>query len=119
MHFLIVKNVRYHIYVLTFLWGPEKMMNLEEAKEHETKYKHLTLTGLTKINDYDTMTIVMNTLQTVSKSQLKSQLLEYLREVERTKQPLVITHQGKAVAKITPYKEDTEELLKSLIIAAI
>ena len=58
------------------------------------------------------MTIVMQ--QTVSKSQLKSQLLELLREVEQTKQPLIITHGGKPVAKVIPYKEDPEEILKSL-----
>ena len=59
------------------------------------------------------MTIVM---QTVSKSQFKAQALEYLREVERKKQPLVITHAGKPVAKVIPYKDksDQEAILKSL-----
>lgn len=57
------------------------------------------------------MTIVM---QTVSKSQLKSQLLEYLRKIEKDKKPLIITHKGRAVAKISPYKEDPNKTLQSL-----
>ena len=57
------------------------------------------------------MTIVM---QTISKSQLKSQLLEYLRKVETEKKDLIVTHLGKPVVKITPYNEDPEKILKSL-----
>lgn len=55
-------------------------------------------------------------LQTVSKSKFKAQALEYLREVEKQKQPLIITHAGKPVAKVIPYKEDVsqEAILKSL-----
>lgn len=45
----------------------------------------------------------MNT--SVSKSQLKPQLLHYLRLVEEKQQPLVVTHEGKPVVKIIPYKE--------------
>lgn len=54
--------------------------------------------------------------QTVSKSQFKAQALEYLREVEKQKQPLIITHAGKPVAKVVPYKEEakTEDILHSL-----
>lgn len=54
--------------------------------------------------------------QTVSKSQFKAQALEFLRNVEKTKTPLVITHGGKPVAKVIPYKEelDQEAILKSL-----
>lgn len=61
------------------------------------------------------MTIVM--LQTVSKSQFKSQVLEYLREVEAKKQPLVITHAGKPVVQITPFKEKgvLEELRNTVL----
>ena len=44
-------------------------------------------------------------MQTVSKSQFKAQALEFLRELERTKQPIVITHNKKPVAKVIPYKE--------------
>lgn len=59
------------------------------------------------------MTIVM--LQTVSKSQFKAKALEYLREVEKKKQPLTITHDGKAVVKIVPFKKgNDEDILKSL-----
>ena len=53
-------------------------------------------------------------MQTVSKSQLKSQLLEYLRKVEAEKKPLVVTHAGVPVVKITPYKEGADEVLQSL-----
>ena len=63
------------------------------------------------------MTIVMQQ-QTVSKSQFKAQALEYLRMVEKQKTPLIITHAGKPVAKVIPYKEnqesDQEAILKSL-----
>lgn len=53
-------------------------------------------------------------MQMVSKSQLKLQLLEYLRKIERDKKPLVITHVGKPVLKISPYKEDPLQVLKTL-----
>ena len=43
--------------------------------------------------------------QVISKSQFKSQVLEYLRNVENKKQPLIITHVGKPVVKIVPYKD--------------
>jgi len=59
------------------------------------------------------MTIDMQIL-TVSKSQLKSRLLEYLRIVEKEKKPLIITHGGKPVAKIDAYREDADALLTSL-----
>ena len=57
-------------------------------------------------------------LQTVSKSKFKAQALEYLRNVEIQKTPLVITHGGKPVVEIVPYKKDKktdqEAILKSL-----
>lgn len=43
--------------------------------------------------------------QIISKSQFKAQFLAYLRNVEKKKQPLIITHVGKPVVKIIPYKE--------------
>ncbi len=56
--------------------------------------------------------------QIVSKSQFKAQALEYLRQVEKQKQPLIITHAGKPVIEVTPYKAkeeaDPEAILKSL-----
>ena len=61
------------------------------------------------------MTIVMQ--QMVSKSQFKAQALEFLREVEKQQVPLIITHEGKPVVKVIPYKEDPkdqEAILKSL-----
>lgn len=63
------------------------------------------------------MTIVMQQ-QTVSKSQFKAHALELLRSVEKKEESLVITHAGKPVAKVIPYKEtqesDPEAILKSL-----
>ena len=54
--------------------------------------------------------------QTVSKSQFKAQALEYLRIVQTQRQPLIITHAGKPVIKVTPYQEesDPEAILQSL-----
>lgn len=70
---------------------------------------------MTKDYDYGTMTIVMQ--QTVSKSQFKAQALEYLRNVEIQKQPLIITHGGKPVVKIVPYKDiQTLESLRGSVI---
>lgn len=53
-------------------------------------------------------------MQTVSKTQLKSQLLEYLREMEKDKKPFIVTHLGKPVAKISPFRKDSDQILKSL-----
>jgi prevent-host-death family protein len=41
------------------------------------------------------------TMPTVSKAHLKARLLEYLREVEETGEPVVITSYGTPVARIT------------------
>ncbi len=58
------------------------------------------------------MTTVM---QTVSKSQFKAKALQYLRSVEEDKKPMILTHNGKKVIKVSPYEgEDPEEILKSL-----
>lgn len=53
-------------------------------------------------------------MQTISKSQLKSQLLEELRKVEKSKKSIIVTHGGKPVLKISPYNEDPELILKTL-----
>lgn len=55
-------------------------------------------------------------MQTVSKSQFKAQALEFLRTVEEKKQPLIITHAGKPVVEVIPYKKQSnqEVILKSL-----
>lgn len=42
---------------------------------------------------------------TVSKSQFKPHVLEYLRLVEQNKQPITITHDGKPVVQVVPYKK--------------
>ncbi len=54
--------------------------------------------------------------QTISKSQFKAHALELLRVVEQQKKPLIITHGGKPVVKVIPYKEESksEDILKSL-----
>ena len=44
--------------------------------------------------------------QKISKSQFKSRLLEYIRLVEKEKEPLIITHFGKPVAKLVSYTEE-------------
>ncbi len=49
--------------------------------------------------------------QMVSKSQFKAQALEFLRNVEEKKQPLIITHAGKPVAKIIPYQKQEDPLM--------
>ncbi|MBM3358575.1 MAG: type II toxin-antitoxin system Phd/YefM family antitoxin [Betaproteobacteria bacterium] len=42
--------------------------------------------------------------KTVSKSKFKPRALEYFRQVEETRQGLIITDRGKPVLKITPYE---------------
>jgi prevent-host-death family protein len=50
----------------------------------------------------------------VSKSRFKAKALEYFRLVERTRKPIVITDNGKAVLKVVPYAEDAADTLRSL-----
>jgi prevent-host-death family protein len=52
----------------------------------------------------------------ISKSQLKSKLLEVLREVESENTEVIVTDRGKPVAKISKfqYAPTTEELFKDL-----
>lgn len=52
--------------------------------------------------------------QTISKSQFKPKALEYLRNVEKKKRPLTITHAGKPVVQIIPYSKNPNDVLKSL-----
>lgn len=47
----------------------------------------------------------------VSKSQFKPQALHYLRLVQRSKKPVVITHKKKPVVKVVPYDEDVQKKL--------
>lgn len=51
---------------------------------------------------------------TLSKSELKPKLLGYLRQLETHKEPIVVTDHGKPVAKIIPYTEDAEDILREL-----
>ncbi len=57
-------------------------------------------------------------LKTVSKSKFKPQALAYLREVEETRVPLIITDRGVPVLKIEPYApvEDTLARLRGFIL---
>jgi prevent-host-death family protein len=62
------------------------------------------------------MTIVMkqNEQHGISKSRFKSRALEYFRQVENTRKPLIITDRGKPVLKLVPFSEDPEEILSGL-----
>lgn len=58
--------------------------------------------------------------QMVSKSQFKAQALEFLREVEKQKQPLIITHAGKPVVKVVPYrKEDQDKIIRESLRGSV
>ncbi len=52
----------------------------------------------------------------VSKSKLKSQLLEFLRLVESNDEEIIVTDRGRPVAKISKYREvpPTKELFQDL-----
>ena len=52
--------------------------------------------------------------RTVSKSGFKSRALEYFRQIEKDRKPLIITDRGKPVLKVVPFSEDPEELLREL-----
>lgn len=41
----------------------------------------------------------------VSKGKLKSKMLEYFREVERTGEPLIVTDHGRSVLEIRPLQQ--------------
>lgn len=58
--------------------------------------------------------------QTVSKSLFKAQALEYLRLVEAHKQPLIITHAGKPVVEVVPYKEeDADQIIRKSLKGSV
>lgn len=50
----------------------------------------------------------------IPKSRFKARALEYFRQVEKTRKPLIITDRGKAVLKVVPFSEDPEEILREL-----
>lgn len=55
-------------------------------------------------------------MKTISKSKLKSKLLEFLRFVESEGEEIVVTDRGKPVVKITKYADSpsTEELFNHM-----
>jgi prevent-host-death family protein len=72
-------------------------------------------TRLSQSGDYANMAIVMKSkTHTVSKSAFKSRALEYFRQVEQSRKPVIITDRGKPVLKVVPFSEDPEEILKEL-----
>lgn len=50
----------------------------------------------------------------ISKSELKPHALRYFRQVERTRQEIIVTDRGRAVLKIVPYRDDPREALRRL-----
>ena len=71
---------------------------------------------LGRSHDYVNLTIVMkvSAKHTISKSRFKSRALEYFRQVEQSRKPLIITDRGKPVLKVVPFSEDPEEILREL-----
>lgn len=53
-------------------------------------------------------------IQTVSKSKFKAKALEYFRIIQETGQPMLVTHNDKAVIKVIPFADNTETNLKAL-----
>lgn len=53
-------------------------------------------------------------MKTISKSQLKSKMLEFFRQVESSGEELIVTDFGRPVLKIVPFKErlSIDELFK-------
>jgi prevent-host-death family protein len=50
----------------------------------------------------------------VSKATFKPRVLQFLRDVEKTGEELIITDRGRPVAKVVPFTQDAEELLRPL-----
>ncbi|TFU14030.1 type II toxin-antitoxin system Phd/YefM family antitoxin [Thermus tengchongensis] len=48
----------------------------------------------------------MDLVMKVSKTHFKAHALELLRRVETTGEPLLITHRGKPVLEVRPYREE-------------
>ena len=51
---------------------------------------------------------------TLSKAKFKPKVLEYLREVEKTGNELVITDRGRPVVRIVPYEQGHQHILGEL-----
>ena len=50
----------------------------------------------------------------ITKSEFEAKALEYLNQVQKTGEPLVITENGKPVLKLVPHTPSEEEALKAL-----
>jgi prevent-host-death family protein len=50
----------------------------------------------------------------VSKSQFKARALEYLRQVEETGEPLIVTHRGRPTVEVRRYASPAREPLARL-----
>lgn len=50
----------------------------------------------------------------VSKSDFKAKALQFFREVEQSKRPLVITDRGRPVLELRPFEAESEATLQSL-----
>jgi len=72
----------------------------------------MTPSQLPLINDYASIVTIMSA--TISKSQFKPKALEYLRMVEKNREPLILTHGGKPVVQIVPYVDEFEKIRKEL-----
>ncbi len=53
-------------------------------------------------------------IPTVSKSDFKNHVLEYLRQVEKTQQPLIIRHFDTPVLQVLPYRKKKKNALEKL-----
>jgi len=51
---------------------------------------------------------------TISKSKLKSRVLEILREVQTSRKEVIVTDRGRPVVKILPFTDTPNEILKNL-----
>ena len=52
--------------------------------------------------------------KSVSKTEFRLHVLEYCRQVEKTRKPLTITDHGRPILTILPYEQEAEKILKSL-----
>lgn len=50
----------------------------------------------------------------LTKTSFKAQALEHMRNVQKTKRPLIIMDRGKPVLKVVPYTADFDEELQKL-----
>ncbi len=53
-------------------------------------------------------------MRTISKSQFKPKSLQYFREIQKKGHEIIITDHGKPVVIISPFKKDSQVILKEL-----